>query len=45
MALEEAARRALAAEAGTLSVAGRIVERVAGVIAPARRPARSRSGS
>lgn len=32
LSLEEAARRALAAEAGTLSLAGRAVERVAGLL-------------
>ncbi len=39
--LEEAARRALAAEAGTLSTAGRLAEALAGLLtppAPARRP-------
>jgi len=34
MALEEAARRALAAEAGTMSVAGRVAERLAGILTP-----------
>jgi uncharacterized protein YbjT (DUF2867 family) len=37
-ALEEAARRALAAEAGTISVSGRIAEKVAGILTLARRP-------
>jgi len=35
--LEEAARRALAEEAGTMSLAGRLVEGLAGVLTPARR--------
>lgn len=37
MTLEEAARRALAAEAGEISAAGRIVERVAGLVTPGAR--------
>jgi uncharacterized protein YbjT (DUF2867 family) len=41
MRLEEAARRALAAEAGRISFAGRVAERVAGALAPARRAPRA----
>ncbi len=40
--LEEAARRALAAEAGTISDAGRIAERMAGLLTPAARARRAR---
>ena len=38
MALEEAARRALAAEAGTLPFRGRLAEAVAGFLSPRARP-------
>jgi len=41
VALEEAARRALAAEAGTISFAGRVAERVASLLTPAPRGTRS----
>lgn len=40
--LEEAARRALAAEAGTLSRAGRVAETLAGWLTPRNRPAQTK---
>jgi len=38
MALEEAARRALAAETGTLPFRGRLAETIAGLLTPPARP-------
>ena len=38
MALEEAARRALAAEAGTMPFRGRLAETVAGLLSRSARP-------
>jgi hypothetical protein len=41
VALEEAARRALAAEAGTISLAGQVAERLASLLTPAWRGTRT----